>query len=123
NYVFLSDTADPNLKVGIGTQTPGFRLTLEGDGGMLARGTFGSGVQLSSITTYEGLGTRFLWYPRKGAVRGGTVDTYIGSPGDQWNDANIGNYSVAFGRNTLAKGEASVAFGFRNEARDNHSAA
>ena len=86
-----------NGKVGIGTTTPGFKLSLDGDGGILAEGTYGSGDSLS----IAGTGTRFMWYPKKAAIRAGQVSG-IGS--DFWNDADIGDSSVAFGLNSLASG-------------------
>ncbi len=64
-------------KVGIGTASPEFALTLDGDGGILAKGTFGSGDTLST----SGVGARLVWYPRKAAFRVGRVN------GDQWDDA------------------------------------
>ena len=70
-------------KVGIGTATPEFALTLDGDGGIIAKGTLGAGDTL----TTAGSGTRMLWYPRKAAFRAGRVN------GDQWDDGNIGNNS------------------------------
>jgi hypothetical protein len=68
--------------------------------GVLAQGSLGSGT-LPAI----GGGTRMLWYPGKAAFRAGLVD------GNYWDDANIGQYSVAFGRNTIASGAYGAAFG------------
>ncbi|OFZ19331.1 MAG: hypothetical protein A2X94_00200 [Bdellovibrionales bacterium GWB1_55_8] len=76
------------------------------DGGILATGTVGSGA---SLTTAGG-GTRMIWYPKKSALRAGTVS------GTQWNDATIGNYSTAFGRSTTASGQDSLAMGFETTA-------
>ncbi|HEX8395976.1 MAG TPA: tail fiber domain-containing protein [Pyrinomonadaceae bacterium] len=53
----------------------------------------------------EGSGTRFMWLPYKGAVRGGYVD------GTQWDDANIGYWSTAFGNNARASGDYGFAAG------------
>lgn len=63
-------------------------------------GTFGTGT-----LSLSGAGTRMFWYPGKAAFRAGSVSS------TQWNDANIGSYSVAFGQGTTASGYASVAFG------------
>jgi hypothetical protein len=40
---------------------------------------------------------------------------------DEWDLANVGNYSAAFGRNTVASGEFSSAFGRNGEASGNYS--
>jgi carbon monoxide dehydrogenase subunit G len=56
-------------KTGIGTLTPEFKLTLDADGGILAKGTYGSGTAL----TTSGAGTRLIWYPKKAAFRAGQV--------------------------------------------------
>ena len=88
-------------KVGIGTVAPEFALTLDGDGGILAKGTFGSGDTLST----SGVGARLVWYPRKAAFRVGRVN------GDRWDDGNIGDTSVGIGFNTLADDVSSIAIG------------
>ena len=41
-YPFSMET-NPDIKIGIGTTTPEFRLTLDDDGGILAKGILGSG--------------------------------------------------------------------------------
>jgi hypothetical protein len=48
---------------------------------------------------------RFLWYPRKAALRAGIAGS------SSWDDANIGDYSVAMGNGTKATGGGSAAFG------------
>lgn len=90
----------------IGTSTSEFKLTMDNDGGIIARGTYGSG---STLTT-EGAGTRLIWYPQKAAFRAGIVD------GAEWDDANIGGYSAAFGKNTTSSGYGTLAFGNENTA-------
>ncbi|MFZ3011448.1 MAG: hypothetical protein WA060_00380, partial [Minisyncoccia bacterium] len=87
--------------VGIGTATPRTKLEIGGDGAMLATGTFGAGWTEPNL----GAGTRMFFYPRKSAFRAGYVD------GTQWNNASIGDYSIAMGRNTTASGWSSVAIG------------
>ncbi len=114
--VYLKSTGSVDLKVGIGTTTPEFRLTLDKgattpDGGILAIGTFGSGADLVTA----GAGTRFIWYPKKAALRAGYVD------GAQWDDANIGDYSAAFGDSTTALGIASFAAGSHTTASGDYS--
>jgi hypothetical protein len=53
----------------------------------------------------EGAGTRMFFDPATAAFRAGRVI------GTQWDDSNIGNYSVAFGSSNYAIGDYSTAFG------------
>ena len=91
--------------IGIGTQTPEFKLHLGTDGGILAQaaGT-GDNTQGTQLTATN-LGASMLWYPRKAAFRAGYA------VGADWNDASIGNYSVALGNDVLASGENAIALG------------
>jgi hypothetical protein len=75
-------------------------LTVQGNNGVLFKGTYGQG----SIPA-EGAGTRMMWYPAKGAFRAGRVI------GNRWDDSNVGNYSTAFGSRTQASGYSSMAWG------------
>jgi len=91
---------------GIGTTAPPFRLTIDNDGGILAMGTFSSGVFLPlGLTT-----PRMIWYPRKAAFRAGDAT------GGEWDDVNIGVYSTAFGFSTTASGDRSFSIGESNFA-------
>ncbi|MBN1779780.1 hypothetical protein JW948_01520 [bacterium] len=98
-------------KVGIGTSSPEFRLSIDNDGGILAKGTYGSGAALST----SGTGTRMIWYPRKAAFRAGDVSS------GEWNDGNIGDYSTATGYSTTASGAASTAMGYSTTASGYYS--
>ncbi|MBN1826710.1 MAG: hypothetical protein JW958_10615 [Candidatus Eisenbacteria bacterium] len=89
-------------RVGIGTTTPEFKLSLGGDGGIVAAGVFDAGDTLVT----SGAGARLIWYPRKAAFRAGHTG------GNHWDDANIGIYSIGLGRNTRATGQASAALGW-----------
>ena len=100
-------------KIGLGTTTPEFRLSLDSDGGIMATGTLGSGTLL----TTAGSGTRLFWYPRKAAFRAGIVF------GPEWDDANIGDYSFATNIGTKASGTASIATGAFTVASGNISTA
>ena len=73
---------------------------VDANGLLSATGTFGTGS-----LSLSGAGTRMFWYPGKAAFRAGYVD------GIEWNDSNIGQYSVALGWKTEASGFASVALG------------
>jgi len=99
--------------VGIGTATPPFKLSVVGDGGILATGTSGAGTALGT----SGAGTRFFWYPRKAAFRAGEVG------GTMWDDANIGFNSVAMGSDSQASNFASFAMGSEARATGGYSAA
>lgn len=102
------DPFDPSLLVGIGTETPEFRLTLDNDGGLIAKGAYGEGTLLSTA----GAGVRFIWYPRKGAFRTGRVTS------TQWDNGNIGDYSVGMGYNTLASSDVAVSLGYETSANE-----
>ncbi len=67
-----------------------------------ATGTFGGSI---SGNFPSGPGIKMLWLPQKAAFRAGYVDAA------QWDVANIGNFSVAFGRATRASGAHSVVAG------------
>ena len=99
--------------VGIGTITPEFKLSLDNDGGIMAKGTFGSGTTL----TTSGAGTLMFWYPKKAAFRVGWTG------GTEWADANIGNYSTAMGSGTKASGSSSTALGAGTIAEGQYSTA
>lgn len=101
-------------RLGVGTTTPVTDFHVNTNNGMAFTGTFGSGA-----IPMTGGGTRVMWYPRKAAFRGGTLD---GIYTTYWNDASIGNYSFAYGYNTRASGIASVAMGERVQAIGNYTA-
>jgi len=119
--ISLSDQTDPlSKKVGIGTDLPDFKLTLESDAGILAEGTFGSGADYSVLSD----GAYFIWWPKKAALRAGTVtqQTIGGSTKTPWDPDLIGDYSVAFGHNSLASATGSVvASGNNNRTGESSS--
>ena len=98
-------------KVGVGTSTASFALSVgdgsSNDGAIMARGYGVVGTDGATLTI-SGAGTRMFWYPKKAAFRAGGID------GTQWNDANIGNYSVAIGKDNKASGANSFAMGLSN---------
>ncbi len=93
----VNGTLFDNGSIGIGTTSPSAKFQVN-NGSVLYEGTTGE-------TPTSGAGTRFMWIPAKKALRAGYVST------TQWNDANIGDYSVAFGYGTTASGYSSTAFG------------
>lgn len=97
-FTYLKNNTDA---VGIGTSNPNAALHVDGDDGFIATGTFNSGQNLA----LSGQGTRLIWYPKKAAFRVGDVDS------TQWDDVNIGHYSVAMGASSKASGTHSVVCG------------
>jgi hypothetical protein len=75
-------------------------MRLNADGGFYI-----SGTSVSNSVPISGSGYRMMWSRKKYAFRAGYVD------GLQWNDENIGNYSVATGQSTIANGWNSTALG------------
>ena len=55
--------------------------------------------------SWTGFGKRMFWYPPKAAFRAGVITE------EQWDEAYIGDASVAFGSDTTASGAYSVAMG------------
>jgi len=88
----LADDDHPQylLTDGVRAATNGFAVT---------------GAVQSGAIPAEGSGTRLMWYPGKAAFRAGTI------PGSQWDDANVGFFSVAFGFATIASGRHATALG------------
>lgn len=58
----------------------------------------------------SGAGTRMMWYADKAAFRVGNVSN------QNWDNANIGNYSFATGRNSMASASYSAALGINTVA-------
>ncbi len=90
-----------NGNLGINTATPIAALNVAGDGSIIATGEYGSGAAVPDL----GSGTRMMWIPIKAAFRAGYVN------GTQWDNANVGEYSIALGSNVTASGNNSIAFG------------
>ena len=67
-----------------------------------------SDQKTAAITPTSGGGTRFMWIPSSASLRAG------GAIGTNWDEANIGNDSVAMGYGTMASGNGSLAMGIIN---------
>lgn len=102
--------------VGIGTATPTAGLHVISNNGFVANGTINAGAVIDE----SGDGSRFIFNPRKGAIRGGYLN---GGSNVFWNDANTGYYSIGLGNNVKASGGASVAIGQNAVATGTNSTA
>ncbi len=76
-------------------------VRINGTDGLIVTGTFGTGAGIEAT----GAGTRMFFNPRKAAFRAGMVN------GTEWDDANVGLRSIAFGENTIASGPYSTSMG------------
>lgn len=75
-------------------------LIFGSDGSILARGKY-----LVGQLPMKGPGMRMMWWPTRGAFRGGNAT------GTEWDSLNVDDYSFAFGNQVIASGYGSVAFG------------
>lgn len=98
--------------VGIGTASPDALLHIT-DGNLYVQGTFGS----SPTFPATGSGERMFFYSRKAAFRAGHAFN------NNWDDANIGDYSIALGYSPIASGEKSIAMGTGAFASNTNSTA
>lgn len=84
---------------------------------VLANGFVVRGTLFAGSIPASGQGARMMFYPGKAALRAG----YAGA--NQWDDANIGTYSVALGDSTIASGVESTALGSVTTASGGYSLA
>jgi Collagen triple helix repeat (20 copies)/Head domain of trimeric autotransporter adhesin/Chaperone of endosialidase len=91
---------------GYGFPTTG-NFVVDSSGAFVAGGHLGIGV----IPT-TGAGERMMWYPYKAAFRSGGIN------GTQWDDGNVGFYSIAMGNNVEASGTFSTALGRNASTND-----
>ncbi len=99
-----------------------FTFDATGAGGnLLVTGEYGAGTDLA----VSGPGTRLVWYPKKSALRAGTVTVNsagfappydVCDSGAEWNDACIGNNTVVFGQNSIATANYAITIGVENQA-------
>lgn len=88
-------------------------VTIAGEDGLLVTGTHGSGDDV----LISGAGTRMFFNPKKAAFRAGYAN------GIEWDNVNIGNYSIAMGVNTTASGNSSTVMGYNSTAIGSYSTA
>jgi hypothetical protein len=101
-----------NVSLGLRTAANG-GFDFGNTGGLLASIAQQSGGTIPA----EGPGRRLVWYAGQDALRAGQVS------GTQWDAANVGRYSVAFGYDTIASGANSMAMGRYSEATGFHALA
>jgi hypothetical protein len=113
--VFLKDTvSNPGLFVGlgIGTNTPEFKLTVEDRAGIIAKGTFGSG-DAPGLPPAGGGATTLFWHPRSAAF-------HVGSTNGM---ATLGDFSTSFGKDTRSEARYSISAGDTSAALERGSVA
>jgi Chaperone of endosialidase len=91
------------------------RFRVDNDGSILSVADYSGGINTTAPA--EGAGTRFMWYGTKAALRAGQIN------GTQWDDANIGLYSTAFGENVRALGDNALAIGKNSVAAGSRTVA
>ena len=105
----------------------------QGDGTIVAIGTYSGATATFSDTTDNGTAVKMVWYPEKASFRAGKIDTATNAPtavpplpiftGVEWDDVNTGVASVAFGDDTVASGNYSTATGYLSVANGSYSVA
>lgn len=98
----ISQAQTPDTLMAVKDNSQNHRMSLYKNGGFLLGGEYtGTGGSIVA----EGAGTRLLWYPEKAAFRAGYAS------GTQWDNANVGDFSVGLGEGNIAWGTNSVALG------------
>ena len=113
-FIFCITKNCISQNVGIGITNPKARLHVA-DSSVLFSGPSPLPAVAGSTPT-TGAGTRMLWFAAKAAIRAGGVS------GIEWNETNIGQYSTAFGRNTIASGQYSTSLGVGSTVTGNGGA-
>lgn len=111
-----SQIVDNGQYIGIGTSAPTAGLNIIHNGGIIAKGDT---LSANNYTLSEtGKGAKFIWYPKRAAMRAGFIDATFGF---LWDDQYIGNWSTAFGYNEFATGMGSFAAGFQTSSQGTYS--
>ncbi len=95
-----------------GTTSPLTKTHFVGNDGFQA---WGADTLVGSLCD-SSAGTRFIWYPRKAALRIGQVTN-----NSLWGDSKTGTHSFAEGYNCQASGRYSVSMGYNNVANGRNS--
>jgi len=96
--------------VGIGTTTPVARLHVADSSVLFSGPNPFVNYNPSNQPPAQGPGTRFMWYPSKGALRAGWVEN------NRWDKDSMGVFSIGLGHSVLAYNTASFATGMRTRA-------
>ncbi|QQG35809.1 MAG: hypothetical protein HYS17_09920 [Micavibrio aeruginosavorus] len=105
SYWTRISVADPRLYytddfVGVGTNDPLTTFHVNGD--FLTTGSYTGAASMA----VSGAGTRMFFDPESGAFRAGRA------VGTEWDNASLGNYSIAMGYDALASGQGAAAIGY-----------
>ena len=100
--------------IGIGTTEPKARLHVA-DSSVLFTAEGDEVPVIQSAPPVQTSGRRMMWYADKAAFRVGAVNN------NYWYKDNIGNYSFAGGKNSMAKGQYSFTYGYNTMATGEHS--
>jgi hypothetical protein len=115
-YLYPAATVAQIGKVGINTSSPQAMLHVK-DSNVLFSGVSGFLPGSPGNPPVSGAGVRMMWYPDKAAFRAGYVFDA------NWDRDSIGQYSFASGYNPMAKGYASISFGFNSRSTDSYAIA
>lgn len=98
DFITLLDTDLLNQKIGIGTSSPQLKLSLQNDGGILAKDTLAVGDGSYSDTPGIKNLSALVWSPKQSTFRAGRVEDPV-----EWrispSPATISSYSTVFGFN------------------------
>ncbi len=111
-----SQIVDNGQYIGIGTTNPTAGLNIIHNGGIIAKGDTLSANNYALSET--GTGAKFIWHPKRGALRAGFLDATFGF---LWDDQYIGNWSSAFGYDEYATGTGCFAVGFQTSSQGSYS--
>ncbi len=101
-----SDIFNSNAgNVGIGTSFPTALFQVESVNGIVV---FKGSLDVGADLIEAGQGSKFVWNPKRGALRAGYVDNV------NWNHDYIGKFSVAMGYNTVATNDGTVSLGYNS---------
>lgn len=105
------------VRIGSPSSTENAAFSVIHDKGIYATGVFGSGNTYTHNDYYSG--AKLIWYAKKAAFRVGYVTGNTEFPfSTVWDDAFVGDYSMAMGKDVHANGAFSTAIGYLNYASD-----
>lgn len=111
NLYLITDKAYHNAPIAVDRTSARGVSSLDVGGQLVADGI----ETLVSDVPISGGGVRMMWLPETGSFRAGSVS------GTQWDNASVGDRSLAIGRNVIASGDNSAAIGSGNSATNDNS--